>query len=98
MGFFYLSFLVFIFYFCTAMKIKYIDIIDQTFYFPQEEFRLDEENDTLLYYDIPLMDIIEEHGTPLKLTYLPKISSQIKKAKNYFERAFSTIRIKIFAT
>ncbi|MCB0540014.1 MAG: arginine decarboxylase [Bacteroidetes bacterium] len=70
------------------MKIKYIDIIDQTFYFPQEEFRLDEENDTLLYYDIPLMDIIEEHGTPLKLTYLPKISSQIKKAKNYFERAF----------
>ena len=70
------------------MKIKYIDIIDQTFYFPQEEFKLDEETDNLLFHDIPLMDIIEEHGTPLKISYLPKISTQIKKAKNYFERAF----------
>jgi arginine decarboxylase len=76
------------------MKIKYIDIIDQTFYFPQEEFKLDEENDTLLYYDIPLMDIIEQHGTPLKISYLPKISQQIKKAKNFFERAFIVNDIK----
>jgi arginine decarboxylase len=70
------------------MKIKYIDIIDQTFYFPQEEFKLNEDTDTLMYYDIPLMELIEQHGTPLKITYLPKISQQIKKAKNYFERAF----------
>ncbi len=70
------------------MKIKYIDIIDQTFYFPQEEFKLDEDNETLNFYDIPLMDVIKEHGTPLKITYLPKISQQIKRAKNYFERAF----------
>lgn len=70
------------------MKIKYIDIIDQTFYFPQEEFKLDENTDTLNFYDINLMELIAEHGTPLKLTYLPKISQQIKKAKNYFERAF----------
>ena len=66
------------------MKIKYIDIIDQTFYFPQDEFKLDEETDNLLFHDIPLMGIIEEHGTPLKISYLPKISTQIKKAKNYF--------------
>lgn len=70
------------------MKVKYIDIIDQTFYFPQEEFKLDEDTDNLMFYDIPLMDIIERHGTPLKISYLPKISQQIKKAKNYFERAF----------
>jgi arginine decarboxylase len=70
------------------MKIKYIDIIDQTFYFPQEEFKLDEDTDTLLFHDIPLMEIIEQHGTPLKISYLPKISHQIKKAKNFFERAF----------
>jgi arginine decarboxylase len=70
------------------MKIKYIDIIDQTFYFPQEEFKLDDDTDTLMYYDIPLMELIEQHGTPLKISYLPKISQQIKKAKNYFERAF----------
>ncbi len=72
------------------MKIKYIDIIDQTFYFPQEEFKLDENTENLTFYDIPLMDIIEQHGTPLKISYLPKISQQIKKAKNYFERAFIT--------
>lgn len=70
------------------MKVKYINIIDQTFYFPQEEFKLDEDTDNLMLYDIPLMDIIERHGTPLKISYLPKISQQIKKAKNYFERAF----------
>ncbi len=70
------------------MKIKYIDIIDQTFYFPQEEFKLDDKTKNLLFYDIPLMDLIKRHGTPLKICYLPKISQQIKKAKNYFERAF----------
>ena len=70
------------------MKIKYHDIIDQTFNFPQEEFKLDEDTDNLRFHDIPLMDLIEEHGTPLKISYLPKISHQIKRAKNYFERAF----------
>lgn len=70
------------------MKIKYIDIIDQTFYFPQEEFKLDDQTDTLRFHDIPLMDIIKEHGTPLKISYLPKISQQINKANNFFERAF----------
>ncbi|MFT5622012.1 MAG: arginine decarboxylase [Chitinophagales bacterium] len=70
------------------MKIKYIDIIDQTFNFPQEEFKLDEDTDNVLFHDVPLMELIEEHGTPLKISYLPKISQQINKAKNYFERAF----------
>ena len=76
------------------MKIKYHDIIDQTFNFPQEEFKLDEDTDNLRFHDIPLMDLIEEHGTPLKISYLPKISHQIKRAKNYFERAFLVMTIK----
>jgi arginine decarboxylase len=41
----------------------------------------------LHFNDIPLMDIIKEHGTPLKLSYLPKISHNIIKAKKMFERA-----------
>ena len=33
------------------------------------------------------MKIIEEHGTPLKVTYLPKISENIQQAKKWFKKA-----------
>ena len=55
------------------MKNKYIDLVGQTFDFPQDEFRV--EDGTLYVNDINMMDIIKEYGTPLKITYLPKISS-----------------------
>ncbi|MBL3658057.1 type III PLP-dependent enzyme domain-containing protein [Fulvivirga sediminis] len=64
---------------------KYIDLIEQTFEFPQEEFKV--ENNKLFFNDVPLMDIIEKYGTPLKLTYLPKISENIKYAKQLFNNA-----------
>lgn len=67
------------------MKNKYIDLIDQTYYFPQEEFTLNE--DTLRFHGINLMDLIETYGAPLKFTYLPQISNNIRKAKNWFEKA-----------
>lgn len=66
---------------------RYFDLIDQTFYFPTEEFKL--ENNELLFNGVPLMDLVEKYGTPLKLTYLPKISSQIQKAKAHFNNAIS---------
>jgi len=74
------------------MKIKYLDLIEQTFDFPQPEFQLDGEN--LLFHEIPLMDIIEEHGTPLKFTYLPQISNQIQKAKKWFTNAMKKVNYK----
>jgi arginine decarboxylase len=64
---------------------KYQDLIEQTFYFPTEEFKV--VNNELHFNNVPLMPIIKEYGTPLKLTYLPKISSQIKKAKQWFADA-----------
>ncbi|MCG2460844.1 arginine decarboxylase [Flavobacteriaceae bacterium F89] len=67
------------------MNIKYVDLIDQTYYFPQEEFTLDGEN--LRFHGIDLMKVIEEYGSPLKFTYLPKISENIRKAKNWFQEA-----------
>ena len=67
------------------MNTKYIDLIDQTYYFPQEEFDLKE--DTLQFHGIDLMKLIEEYGAPLKFTYLPKISENIQKAKKWFARA-----------
>ena len=66
------------------MKNKYIDLIEQTFDFPQEEFRL-KENSALLWQGIDLEAIIEEHGTPLKISYLPKISENIHLAKSWFQ-------------
>ena len=64
---------------------RYIDLIEQTFYFPTDEFKV--ENYELSFNNVPIMDIVEEYGTPLKLTYLPKISSQIQKAKRIFNEA-----------
>jgi arginine decarboxylase len=67
------------------MKTKYIDLIEQTFDWPQEEFKMDK--DELLFHDIPLMDLIKKYGTPLKFTYLPKISDNIQRAKQWFDVA-----------
>ncbi|PIE50211.1 MAG: arginine decarboxylase [Flavobacteriales bacterium] len=68
------------------MKIKYSDFIDQTLNFPTEEFKVTENQ--LTFHDIPLMEVIEEFGTPLKISYLPKISENIQKAKTWFQEAF----------
>ncbi|MBI5916901.1 MAG: arginine decarboxylase [Bacteroidetes bacterium] len=70
------------------MKNRYFDLIDQTFYFPQEGF--DIEDDKLVFNGVPLMYLIKKYGTPLKLTYLPRIGTQIKRAKNLFTKAMKT--------
>src|ERR1035437_4146225 len=69
------------------MKNSYKDLIEQTFYFPQEGF--DVVDDSLHFNGVNLMDIIEQYGTPLKITYLPKITSQIQKAKRIFNVAIA---------
>jgi arginine decarboxylase len=67
------------------MKNKYIDLIDQTYDFPQEEFAIKENS--LLFHGIDLAQLIKEHGTPLKFSYLPKISENINRAKSWFREA-----------
>ncbi len=71
------------------MKIKYIDLVEQTFEFPQEEFEV--KDSELYFHNIPLMDIIKQYGTPVKLTYLPKISEQIQKARRFFNVAMAKV-------
>ncbi len=68
------------------MKTRYIDLIEQTFDFPKDEFKF--ENDTLTWNDLPLMDILKKHGTPLRITYLPKIGEKIVQARDLFAKAF----------
>lgn len=67
------------------MKTKYIDLIDQTFDFPQEEFTL--KTNELNFHGIDLMALVEKYGAPLKFTYLPKISDNINRAKTWFADA-----------
>ncbi len=67
------------------MKTKYFDLIDQSFFFPQEEFTLN--GSELKFHGIDLMKLVQEYGTPLKFTYLPKISENIHRAKGWFKEA-----------
>jgi arginine decarboxylase len=67
------------------MNTKYSDLINQNYYFPQEEFNLNKDN--LQFHDIDLMKLVEQYGTPLKFTYLPQISNNIKRAKTWFKNA-----------
>ena len=68
------------------MNTKYVDLIEQTFDFPQEEFNIEKEQ--LFFHNINLMELVEKYGSPLKFTYLPKISENIVKAKDWFSQAF----------
>ena len=64
------------------MKNTYKDLIEQTYYFPQEGFNL--EDGYLNFNGISLKYLIEKYGTPFKLLYLPKIADQINKARRLF--------------
>ena len=70
------------------MKTRYIDLIEQTFDFPKDEFKLN--GDDLVWNDLPLMDILEKHGSPLRITWLPKIGEKIDLARECFAKALKT--------
>lgn len=69
------------------MKNTYFDLIEQSFYFPQEGFDLRDKY--LTFHGVSLKHLIEKHGTPFRFIYLPKIGDQIKKARNLFNRAIN---------
>jgi len=67
------------------MKNTYFQLINQTYFFPQEGFDLNQGN--LTFHGISLKYLIDKYGTPFRLTYLPRIGDQIKKARNLFNKA-----------
>jgi arginine decarboxylase len=67
------------------MKNSYFDLIEQSYYFPQEGFDLRDGH--LTFHGISLKYLIEKYGTPFRFIYLPKIGDQIKKARNLFNRS-----------
>jgi len=68
------------------MTNSYYDLVQQTFNFPQEGF--DVKDGYLQFNGVDVKALIDKYGTPLKLSYLPKIGMQIKKAKQMFATAF----------
>jgi arginine decarboxylase len=67
------------------MKNSYFDLIEQSYYFPQEGFDL--RDNSLTFHGISLKYLIKKYGTPFRFIYLPKIGDQIKKARNLFNKA-----------
>ncbi len=67
------------------MKNTYFNLVEQTYYFPQEGFDL--IDGYLTFYGVSLKYLIEKYGTPFRLMYLPRIGDQIKKSRNLFNRA-----------
>lgn len=63
----------------------YRDLIDHAYDIDKKGFEV--KNDTLHFHGIDLMAMIWEHGSPLKLSYIPKIASQIQQATTIFNNA-----------
>lgn len=72
------------------MNNTYLDLVDQTFDFPQEDVTL--KDGYLQFNGVDVKALIDKYGTPLKFTYLPKIGMQINKAKQMFANAFKKHR------
>ncbi|MDA0912962.1 MAG: arginine decarboxylase [Bacteroidetes bacterium] len=71
------------------MKLQYFDLVDQTFDWPQPEFEI--ENNALLFHGIPMMELVERFGSPLRITYLPKIGENIRLAHGWFRGAMKKL-------
>ena len=63
------------------MNNTYLDLVKQTFNFPQEGLEVEDGN--FYFNGIDMKALIAKYGTPMKLTYLPKIGFQIKKLRTY---------------
>ncbi len=69
------------------MNNTYTSLVDQTFHFPQDGFDRNDDG-YLVFNNLDIKKLIDKYGTPLKISYLPKIGSQIQRAKGMFANAF----------
>ena len=67
------------------MNNTYNDLVQQTFNFPQDDLKV--KDNYLQFNNIDLKLLIDKYGTPLKMSFLPKIGWQINKAKKMFADA-----------
>jgi arginine decarboxylase len=70
----------------------YRNLIEKTFEFPNSEFHL--KDNRLIFNGVNLQDVVDKYGTPLRLTYLPKVGEKIETARNLFEQTFKKLGYK----
>lgn len=68
------------------MNLTYYDLQEENL-IDSPEFKVNEKGQ-LLFHGLDLNQLIKKHGSPLRITYLPKISQQINLAKDLFQNAF----------
>jgi arginine decarboxylase len=66
---------------------SYQDYIEQTYNYLAPELQV--VNNQIIFNGINTVDLAQKYGTPLKITYLPKISEKINLAKSWFNSAIS---------
>ena len=74
------------------MKNTYYNLIEQSFKFPQEGFKV--EDNFLTFHGVSLKNLIKKYGTPFRLFYLPNIGEKINSAKKIFNQAISKYNYK----
>jgi arginine decarboxylase len=77
-------------------KHTYADLIDQSYDFPNDIFSYDPQ--WLQFHGIPLIKLLKKYGSPLKITYLPKIAEQITKTKKTMQTAMNKYNYKWWYT
>ena len=68
---------------------NYLGFLTQSYYFPSDVFSVFE--DELYFHNVNLMELIETYKTPLRFTYLPRISQKIGEATMWFEEAINSL-------
>lgn len=71
------------------MKNRYLDLVEQTFDFPQEEFEV--HNNQLQFRGINIQDLIDKYGTPFRFSYLPAIGEKIDQCRGWFQEAMDEV-------
>ena len=68
-------------------KSSYAELIDQSYDLVQKWFEV--VDGTTYFQGVSMMDIVKQYGSPIKISYLPKISSQIQKSQDNFAKALA---------
>ncbi len=69
----------------TIKSSTYQSLIDHAYDIEPKGFEV--KDNTLYFQGMNCMNLVKEYGSPLKMSYLPKISDQIQNAQLNFQKA-----------
>lgn len=71
------------------MENSYRKLIKQTFQAANEEFKV--IDDSLYWNEVDLKSLVEEHGTPLRIHYLPSIEKNMEFARSWMQTSMEKL-------